>query len=168
VLPLLAGTFLIAGIAALMALPIGLASAIYLSEYIIQHKNDYYRTIREVTAHQNWENLILYMLEMVEKTAIHGLLRLEKVMALMETTTEKIRNDLPKVYSKDLVEIIFKLPYTKRQNLIDAGLGTLKTVGNYLNALEENGFLQSKKIGKEKLYLNSALMEILESSTLDQ
>jgi hypothetical protein len=47
-------------------------------------------------------------------------------------------------------------------------LGTLKTVGNYLNALEENGFLQSKKIGKEKLYLNSALMEILESSTLDQ
>jgi Fic family protein len=142
--------------------------AIYLSEYIIQHKNDYYRTIREVTEHQNWENLILYMLEMVEKTAIHGLLRLEKVMALMETTTEKIRNELPKVYSKDLVEIIFKLPYTKRQNLIDAGLGTLKTVGNYLNALEENGFLQSKKIGKEKLYLNSALMEILESSTLDQ
>jgi len=108
------------------------------------------------------------MLEMVKKTAIHGLLRLEKVMALMETTTEKIRKEFSKVYSKDLVKIIFKLPYTKRQNLIDAELGTLKTVGNYLNALEENGFLQSKKIGKEKLYLNSALMEIFESSTLNQ
>lgn len=140
--------------------------AIYLSEYIIQHKNDYYRLLREVTENQNWENFILYMLEMVEKTAHHGLIRLENVIQLMENTTEKIRTNLPKVYSKDLVEIIFKLPYTKRQTLIDAGLGTSKTVGNYLLALEEEGFLTSKKVGKEKLYINVKLMEILENSNL--
>ena len=61
-----------------------------------------------------------------------------------------------------LVEIIFKLPYTKRQNLIDAKLGTSKTVGNYLMALEDKGFLKSVKVGKEKLYLNHRLMKILE------
>ncbi|MCH7396738.1 Fic family protein [Belliella sp. DSM 107340] len=140
--------------------------AIYLSEYIIQHKNDYYRLLRQVTENQNWENFILYMLEMVEKTAHHGLIRLENVIQLMENTAEKIRTILPKVYSKDLVEIIFKLPYTKRQTLIDGGLGTPKTVGNYLLALEKEGFLTSKKVGKEKLYINVKLMEILENSNL--
>lgn len=141
--------------------------AIYLSEYIIQHKNDDYRHLREVTEKEDWEGFILYMLEMVEKTAIHGIKRLDQVTNLMEQTAEQNRINLPKVYSKDLVEIIFRLPYTKRQSLIDAGLGTPKTVGNYLNELEAAGFLTSKKVGKEKLYLNTALMNILENSSLE-
>ncbi|MFD2202815.1 Fic family protein [Shivajiella indica] len=142
--------------------------AIYLSEYIIQHKNDYYRCLREVTENQNWEDFILYMLEMVESTAKHGLKRLEQVTQLMESTAESIRNTLPKVYSKELIEVIFRLPYTKRQSLMDVGLGTPKTVGNYLSALEDKGFLNSKMVGKEKLYLNTALMKILEHSSLYQ
>lgn len=141
--------------------------AIYLSEYIIQHKNDYYRHLREVTEQEDWEGFILYMLEMVEKTANHGLKSLDQVTNLMEHTAEQIRINLPKVYSKDLVEIIFRLPYTKRQFLIDAGLGTPKTVGNYLSELEAAGFLTSKKVGKEKLYLNTSLMNILENSSLE-
>jgi Fic family protein len=140
--------------------------AIYLSEYIIQHKNAYYRHLREVTEQENWEGFIIYMLEMVERTANHGLKRLDQVTQLMESTAEQIRVTLPKVYSKDLVETIFRLPYTKRQSLIDVGLGTPKTVGNYLIALEEAGFLTSKKVGKEKLYLNSTLMRILENSSM--
>jgi hypothetical protein len=68
---------------------------------------------------------------------------------------------LPKIYSKDLIEILFRLPYTKRQNLIAENIGNLKTVGNYLIALEENGFLKSEKVGKEKLYINIKLLEIL-------
>lgn len=140
--------------------------AIYLSEYIIQHKNEYYSHLRKVTEQQDWEGFILYMLEMVEKTANHGLKRLGQITRLLDTTAESIRNTLPKVYSKDLVEIIFRLPYTKRQYLMDAGLGTPKTVGNYLRALEDAGFLTSKKVGKEKLYLNTVLMNILENSSL--
>ncbi len=80
----------------------------------------------------------------------------------MKATSEEIKKELPKAYSKDLIEILYKLPYTKRQNLVDAGLGTAKTVGNYLIALEEKGFLKSVKLGKEKLYLNHRLMTILE------
>ena len=68
------------------------------------------------------------------------------------------------MYSKELVEILFRLPYTKRQFLIDAKLGTLKTIGNYLIELEKAGFLISEKIGKEKLYLNHRLMAVLEKN----
>ena len=116
----------------------------------------------QVTEDQNWESWILYMLEMIDYTAKKGLERLKSVTGLMETMGEEIKNSLPKAYSKDLVETLFRLPYTKRQFLVDAGLGTSKTVGNYLSDLEKTGFLISEKVGKEKLYLNHKLMAILE------
>ena len=73
----------------------------------------------------------------------------------------EIQEKLPKIYSKDLLEVLFKLPYTKRNQLESAGLGNLKTVGNYLKELEANGFLTSEQVGKEKLYLNFRLLEVL-------
>jgi hypothetical protein len=82
----------------------------------------------------------------------------------MQKMSEEIKNELPKVYTKDFIEILFKLPNTKRQNLIDKGMGTPKTGGNYLIALEDKGFLTSVKVGKEKRYLNHRLMEILEKN----
>jgi len=136
--------------------------AIYLSEYIIKNKVEYYRCLRGVTEKNEWEAYILYMLDMIEVTSNKGLKRLNKITTAMEKTANEIKKKLPKVYSKDLIEILFRLPYTKRQHLIDENIGNLKTVGNYLIALEENGFLKSEKVGKEKLYLNQKLLEILE------
>jgi Fic family protein len=137
--------------------------AIYLSEYIIKNKIEYYRCLRDVTEKNEWEDYILYMLDMIEETANKGLKRLNKITVAMEEAATEIKKKLPKVYSKDLIEILFRLPYTKRQHLIDENIGNLKTVGNYLIALEENGFLKSEKVGKEKLYLNQKLLGILEN-----
>jgi Fic family protein len=139
--------------------------AIYLSEYIIRNKRAYYTKLRKVTEENDWESWILYMLEMIESTAKNGLQRLKDVTSLMQIMTAEIKTTIPKVYTKELVEILFKLPYTKRQFLIDAKLGTPKTVGNYLIALENAGFLTSEKVGKEKLYLNHRLMAILEQTS---
>ncbi len=138
--------------------------AIYLSEYIIKNKADYYNKLREVTENNDWESWILYMLEMVEYTANKGLKRLKDVTELMEQMTTEIKEKLPNVYSKELIDILFRLPYTKRKFLIDEKLGTPKTVGNYLKTLEDAGFLTSEKVGKEKLYLNHRLMAVLEQS----
>lgn len=137
--------------------------AIYLSEYIIKSKTEYYRRLRGVTENNEWESYILYMLDMIEITSIKGSERLNKITTAMEKTADEIKKTLPKIYSKDLIEILFRLPYTKRQHLIDKSIGNLKTVGNYLIALEENGFLKSVKVGKEKLYLNEQLLTILEN-----
>ncbi len=136
--------------------------ALYLSEYIIQNKADYYNGLRMVTEKGDWENWIIYMLDMIEQTANKGMVRLKEIMDLMHEVAQEIQAELPKIYSKELVEVLFKLPYIKRMNLIDAGFGTPKTVGNYLIALEEKGFLKSVMVGKEKLYLNWRLMEVLE------
>lgn len=136
--------------------------AIYLSEYIIKNKVEYYKRLKQVTEREDWESWIMYILDMIEWTSKKGITRLEDILNSMKIVSEEIKMELPKAYSKDLIDILYKLPYTKRQNLIDAGLGTAKTVGNYLIELEEKGFLKSVKLGKEKLYLNPRLMEILE------
>jgi Fic family protein len=138
--------------------------AIYLSEYIIKNKVDYYKRLRDVTENNDWENYILYMLDMIEETSTKGIERLNKIVIAMTNTSDEIKVKLPKIYSKDLVEILFRLPYTKRQHLIDENIGNPKTVGNYLMMLEENGFLKSIKVGKEKLYLNQRLLKILEDN----
>jgi Fic family protein len=137
--------------------------AIYLSDYIIRNKTEYYKRLRNVTENDQWEDFIMYMLEMVEITAVKGLNRLQQITELMDEMSVQIKTAIPKVFSKELIEVIFRLPYTKRHFLIEGGLGNPKTVGNYLIELENKGFLRSVKVGKEKLYLNFRLMEILEA-----
>ncbi|RYE27982.1 MAG: Fic family protein [Sphingobacteriaceae bacterium] len=138
--------------------------ALYLSNYIIDHKNDYYFNLKQVTEKGDWQIWILYMLDMVEQTAKKGRQQITAIELLMATTGSDMQKKLPKVYSKDLIELLFKLPYTKRSFLEKAGLGSLKTVGNYLNDLEKAGFLKSELFGKEKLYLNFKLMDILKNN----
>ena len=135
--------------------------ALFLSVYIMENKTSYYKKLRSVTETDDWQSWILYMLEMIEQTANKDRSRIAQIVKMMDTMSSDIQQQLPKVYSKDLVEILFRLPYTKRQFLASAGLGNLKTVGNYLKELEEAGFLKSEKVGKEKLYLNYQLLEIL-------
>lgn len=137
--------------------------ALYLSNYINSHKASYYAGLRLVSEKGLWENWVLFILDMVESTALTSMQQIIRIEKLMEDTGTEIRARFPKMYSKDLIEVLFKLPYTKRSYLIEAGLGNLKTSGLYLNELEKAGFLQSEFVGKEKLYLNTALMEVLRS-----
>lgn len=135
--------------------------ALYLSSYIIEHKDEYYVNLRKVTEEGNWEDWIMYMLDMIEQTASKGRQQIAKIKQLMDEMGTEIQKKTPRIYSKDLMEELFRLPYTKRNQLEKAGLGNLKTVGNYLKKLEKAGFLKSEKVGKEKLYLNFKLLEVL-------
>lgn len=135
--------------------------ALFLSNYIIEHKAEYYTNLRKVTEENNWEDWIMYMLDMVEQTALKGRAQITAIENVMNAMAAEIQQKLPKIYSKDLMEELFRLPYTKRNQLEKAGLGNLKTVGNYLKELENQGFLKSEQVGKEKLYLNFRLLEVL-------
>ncbi|CAB1073127.1 Fic family protein MloA [Olavius algarvensis Delta 1 endosymbiont] len=135
---------------------------LYLSKYIIEHKSDYYRLLRGVTCHQEWEPWILFMLDAVEQTAIHTRDKIFAIRELLIKTLEITREKLPaRVYSKDLIELLFHQPYTKGQFLVDAGLVKRQAAADYLKRLEELGVLSSHKVGRENLYLNTKLYEIL-------
>lgn len=135
---------------------------LYLSKYIIDNKSDYYRLLREVTRSEGWENWIIYMLEAVESTALHTRDKIIAIRNLLNETIEYTKANLPKrVYSKELIELLFHQPYTKAQFLVDAGLVERKTAADYLNQLAKSGILEIQKVGKENLYLNRQLFEVL-------
>jgi Fic family protein len=137
---------------------------LYFSEYILARKDKYYKCLHGVSEKQDWYSWIEYILDMIEKTSNQGKVTIEKIDKLMADMGVEIQEHIPKVYSKDLLEILFRLPYTKRNDLVNAGIGNLKTSGNYLRELELLGILQSEKVGKEKLYINYNLIAILNRS----
>ena len=137
---------------------------LYLSRYLIQRKSDYYRLLRGVTEDDQWEPWILYMLEAIEETATFTRERILAIRKLMLETMDQVKKDLPgRVYSKELIELLFRQPYTKNRFLVEKGIAQRKTAAEYLKALEKIGVLESRKIGKEVLYLNVKLYELLSS-----
>lgn len=135
---------------------------LYLSKYIIENKNDYYRLLRNVTEKERWEPWILFMLDAVEQTSAYTRDKIISIRTLLEKTLEEAKKKLSeRVYSKELIELLFHQPYTKGQFLMDAGIAERKTAADYLKELEKIGILKSKKIGKENLYLNVKLFNLL-------
>jgi len=141
----------------LLTLPV-----LYMSGYIINRKADYYKLLRKVTEEEDWESWILFMLEAIENTAGETTSKIEAINNLLEETIEKAKAKLPdRVYSKELIEVLFEQPYCKIKFLVDKGIAQRQTAGDYLNELETIGILESKKSGREKLYLNIALYDLL-------
>jgi Fic family protein len=135
---------------------------LYLSRYIIQHKAEYYRRLRAVTEQGDWEGWLLFMLVAVEETAQWTTGRVLAIRELFDATVERCRRELPgRVYSKDLIELIFTQPYVRIQSVIDAGLAKRDAASDYLRQLERIGVLQSEKRGREVLYRHPALLEVL-------
>jgi Fic family protein len=80
----------------------------------------------------------------------------------MDQTLEKGKANLrAKVYSKELIEALFRQPYTKVQHLVEAGIAERKTAAVYLRELEKAGILRSQKSGREVLFLNVKLFQLL-------
>jgi Fic family protein len=134
---------------------------LYLSSYIIKNKDTYYALFQEVREKNIWENWILYILDGVEKTSRQALEKIRAIKDLLELTLEKVKGTCPKIYSKELVEIIFENPYSKIDFLVNRLNINRKTASKYLKDLEEHGFLSHLQTGKEILYINDSLMAIL-------
>jgi Fic family protein len=135
---------------------------LYLSRHLIQHKADYYRLLRAVTEEAAWEEWVLFMLTAVETTATWTTTRILAIRDLFAKTLSLARTRLPsKVYSKELVELIFTQPYSKIQFLVDAGLAQRQTASEYLQELEKLGILVGEKRGREVIYKHPALFKLL-------
>lgn len=134
---------------------------LYLSRYIIDHKQDYYEGLRRVTEEGAWEPWILYMLAAIEETSVRTQDRIQRILALMESVRAQVQKEAPGIYSKDLIETVFLHPYCKIQFLERASLGTRQTCAKYLRELERLGVLEGKKAGREVYFINRALFALL-------
>ena len=134
---------------------------LYLSRYIVMHKSEYYQGLQAVREHEAWEAWVLYMLSAVEETSRQTLTKVRGIRDLMQETKQRLRSELPKLYSQDLLNNLFRHPYTKIE-FIERDLGVSRpTATKYLAALEQSRLLRKTKLGRTNFYINEPLFELL-------
>jgi Fic family protein len=134
---------------------------LYLSRYIIQNKAAYYRLLKLVTHEQDWKAWILFILDGVEETCTWTTDKIKSIRELMEHTGQFVHSRLPKTYTWELVEVLFKQPYCRIGNLVDAGIAKRQTASVYLKQLCDIGVLREVKSGRETLFVHPKYIELL-------
>lgn len=140
----------------LLTLPV-----LYLSRYIIAHKSEYYGLLLRVTSHQDWEPWLLFMINGVAETATWTNTKIKAVRSLQEITSAYVKQRLPRIYSRELLDAIFEQPYCRIANLVRANVAQRQTASEYLKALVGVGVLEEIKSGRDKLFLHPRLLQLL-------
>ena len=134
---------------------------LYLSSYIIRNKSVYYKLLQEVRTNENWEEWIVYILTGIEETAEETLTLVKRINDEVASMTAEIKEKLPKIYTKELIDLLFYEFYTKIQYIQEGLSVSRRTAVTYLQTLEKEGFLVSEKIGKERIYQNKRLYDLV-------
>ncbi|MGH8223936.1 MAG: protein adenylyltransferase Fic [Woeseiaceae bacterium] len=134
---------------------------LYLSRHIIEKKGDYYRLLLGVTCEQAWAPWIKFMLESVEETCTWTTDKIKAIRELMQHTSRFVQKQLPKTYSWELIEALFKQPYCRINNLVSADIAKRQTASVYLKQLCDIGVLREYKSGRETLFIHPKYIELL-------
>jgi Fic family protein len=136
---------------------------LYLSRYINQNKSEYYRLLQKVRTENAWEEWVLYMLDGVEQTSLQTIKIIEVIKKLMQSHKDRIRTELPKIYSQDLLNNLFRHPYTKIDFVMEETGVSRKTAAKYLDELDKIGIVSKLKIWKDNYYINNDLFNLLQN-----
>ncbi len=140
----------------LLSLPI-----LYLSREILETRSDYYECLRAVTTEQDWESWIMYLLANIALSAVRSSLKVHSLSLLHAHATNFIRAVAPKIHSRELMDVLFSQPYCRISDVVDAGIAKRQSASEHLKTLVANGVLKEIKFGREKLFLNTKLHELL-------
>lgn len=133
---------------------------LYLSRFLIQTKAEYYQQLQAVRDTNTWEPWIMYMLEGVIQTAQATIDVIKKIKTLMREYKQKIRGQLPKIYSQELLNNLFNHPYTKIEFVMqDLDVSRL-TATKYLEQLVTIELLKKEKVGRSNYYINQPLLAL--------
>lgn len=134
---------------------------LYLSRYINKNKAQYYQLLQHVRDHGEWETWVLFMLEAVELTSIQTIHLIKQIRHLLHQHKTILREQLPKIYSQDLINYMFCHPYTKIDFVVNELQVTRQTASRYLDDIVAVGLLSKHKIGKDNFYINDDLFQLL-------
>jgi len=134
---------------------------LYHSRGIIRRKNEYYKNLIGVTKKNAWETWILYMLEVVEESARWTFRKIESIRQLRSETKRWFKKSLPKIYSAELLDVIFNQPYCRISDVVHAGVAKRQAASTYLKQLAEEGILAEEKVGREKLFIHGRFLDLL-------
>ena len=133
---------------------------LYMSSYILQNKENYYLNLVGVTGAKDWKRWILYMLDAVSQTAEYTTHKINRIQALMKKTNRLVHDNNLSVARLELPKL-FEQPYIRPKNLLSDKIKSINTAKKYLSELESAGILSKQKVGKEYIWFNTELMDIL-------
>jgi Fic family protein len=139
---------------------------LYLSRYILENRATYYRLLGRLTADQEWEPWILYMLDAVQTTSGWTTRKIEAVKALMDDTVTYVRSASSKL-PHAVVELIFTHPYVRIANIVGAKIVGREAASKYLRELSGLGILEEEKVGRDKVFLHRKYLDVLFSDEHD-
>ncbi|MBK7410253.1 MAG: Fic family protein [Saprospirales bacterium] len=138
--------------------------ALYLSAYIVQYKQDYYRLLREVTEKNNWEEWVLFMLTAVEETAMLTIQKIRAILQLKASLSPLVIAEIGSLNGSAVLDLLFTLPYVKIDTLVNQEIAHRQTASTYLRKLVDAEVLYTEKRGRVTYFVNYRLMEILAGS----
>jgi len=133
---------------------------LYLSRHTIRNKARYYQLLQAVRDENEWEPWLLFLLEGVEQTARQTIFLINQMKGLIGDAKHRMRAELPKIYRQELLNNIFRHPYTKIEFVMKDLDVTRITATKYLDRLAQKGFLEKQKIGRTNYYINSPLCDL--------
>lgn len=133
---------------------------LYLSRHIVRSKAEYYRRLQDVRDADSWEPWVLYMLDGIEQTATDGIRMISRIKAVLMEVKHLVRADF-KFYSQDLINHLFRHPYTKVAFLEQDLHVSRLTARRYLEALVDAGILRKERVGRSNYYINTRLARVL-------
>ena len=134
---------------------------LYLSCHIIRNKGLHYRYLFAVTTRQDWEAWVLFVLEAVRTTAEWTTAKIRAIREFLDETGAALRQRMPRIYSRELADLIFVYPYCRIGDAVRAGIARRQTAAAYLKALAAEGLLEEVRAGRENLYINLPFLELL-------
>lgn len=138
---------------------------LYLSRYINQNKTNYYALLQKVRDEQAWEEWVLFLLKGVEVTAKAEVELIQAIKQQMQADKHTMRSALPKIYSQDLLNNIFRHPYTKIEFVMQELDVSRTTATRYLDELVNIDLLKRVKLGRDNYYINHRLFNLLANVT---
>jgi len=133
---------------------------LYISAYIMENKENYYYLLNNVTTLRNWREWILYMLKAIEETSLYTIKKIYEIDNLFQKTNDLISQKLPHIH-KETVEKLFEQPYISPKKILGRDIRSLNTAKKYFRQMEELGIMTSQKVGKEIIFLNIDLLNLL-------
>ena len=138
---------------------------LYLSRYINRNKNEYYRLLQMVRnsgySLAAWEEWVIFMVTGIEETSHQTTILVNEIKRLMQHHKTILREQLPKIYNQDLINNLFRHPYTKIEFVMDDLQIHRATAARHLDAVVQAGILSKHKMGTHNYYLNDALFDLL-------
>lgn len=134
---------------------------LYLSQYLVDTKSDYYRLLRKVTSEDAWEEWIRYILTGVTSTSIETVQRIDAIRQLQADFARKARAATKGGSDAELLAVLFEQPYARIRTVIDRCGVSRPTATRWLADLADAGLVDDRKVGRDRLFVNRQFLDVL-------